>query len=38
VYAEKDGKRALDSTSLYGIVRLDAGLDFESQVVKERDA
>lgn len=31
-------KRKLDSSSLYGVVRRDAGLDFETELVKERDA
>jgi len=30
--------RYLDSSSLYGVIRQDAGLEFESDVVKKRDA
>ena len=37
-YAEADGGRPLDSSSMYGIIRQDAGLDFETEVVKRRDA
>lgn len=37
-YADSKGGRDLDSSSMYGIIRRDAGLDFESDVVKERDA
>lgn len=29
--------RKLDSSSLYGVVRMDSGLDFETDFVKERD-
>ena len=32
------GGRPLDSSSGYGITRQDAGLDFESTFVKERDS
>lgn len=32
-----DKGRALDSSSLYGVLREDAGLDFESDAVKRRD-
>jgi 3-hydroxyisobutyrate dehydrogenase-like beta-hydroxyacid dehydrogenase len=35
--AKKKG-RALDSSSMYGVLRQKAGLDFESDLVKERDA
>ncbi|KAH7192618.1 NAD binding domain of 6-phosphogluconate dehydrogenase-domain-containing protein [Fusarium flagelliforme] len=31
-------ERALDSSSMYGILRKEAGLDFETDLVKERDA
>jgi 3-hydroxyisobutyrate dehydrogenase-like beta-hydroxyacid dehydrogenase len=31
-------QRALDSSAVYGVVRMDAGLDFESNLVKNRDA
>ena len=31
------GPRALDSSSLYGVVRQDAGLDFRTDLVKKRD-
>jgi 3-hydroxyisobutyrate dehydrogenase-like beta-hydroxyacid dehydrogenase len=34
-----DGQqRALDSSSVYGVARMDAGLDFESNLVKEHNA
>jgi len=36
-FSDESGGRILDSSSLYGIVRRDAGLDFETRVVKERD-
>ena len=35
-YGENEG-RALDSSSMYGVLRKQAGLDFESDVVKTRD-
>ncbi|KAH8674302.1 hypothetical protein BX600DRAFT_457366 [Xylariales sp. PMI_506] len=36
--AGRDGqKRKLDSSSLFGVVRMDSGLDFETEDVKERD-
>lgn len=31
-------RRPLDSSSMYGILRKEAGLDFETDLVKERDA
>jgi 3-hydroxyisobutyrate dehydrogenase-like beta-hydroxyacid dehydrogenase len=34
----KEHKRQLDSAALYGIIRCDAGLDFENEFVKQRDA
>jgi hypothetical protein len=37
-HAKADGDRPLDSTSMYGVIRQDAGLDFETDLVKERDA
>ncbi|KAI0377730.1 hypothetical protein F5Y04DRAFT_171932 [Hypomontagnella monticulosa] len=36
-YSEKNGERKLDSSSLYGVVRQDAGLDFRTDLVKKRD-
>ncbi|KAF9696138.1 hypothetical protein EKO04_006109 [Ascochyta lentis] len=36
-WCEKNG-RALDSSSVFGVVRQKAGLDFENEVVKERDS
>lgn len=33
----RDHGRSLDSSSMYGILRQQAGLSFESDVVKERD-
>ena len=37
-YSESQGGRPLDSSSMYGIIRQDAGLDFETDMVKDRDA
>ncbi|TVY75727.1 Glyoxylate/succinic semialdehyde reductase [Lachnellula suecica] len=37
-YADDNGGRALDSTSMYGTIRREAGLDFRSDLVKGRDA
>lgn len=37
-YAESIGGRALDSSSMYGTIRRDAGLDFYTDLCKERDA
>ncbi|CAG8172164.1 unnamed protein product [Penicillium salamii] len=37
-FSEAHGDQPLDSSSGYGIIRQDAGLDFESPFVKERDA
>jgi hypothetical protein len=37
-YADEDGGRPLDSSSMYGIIRQDAGLDFEIDLIKKRDA
>ncbi|KAI0487218.1 hypothetical protein F4859DRAFT_501769 [Xylaria cf. heliscus] len=36
-YSEENGGRLLDSSSLYGIVRQDSGLDFRTEHVQERD-
>ncbi|KAE8414954.1 NAD binding domain of 6-phosphogluconate dehydrogenase-domain-containing protein [Aspergillus pseudocaelatus] len=36
-YSEQEG-RPLDSSAMYGIIRQDAGLDFENDFVKKRDA
>ncbi|KAK6956757.1 hypothetical protein Daesc_002037 [Daldinia eschscholtzii] len=36
-YSEKNGRRRLDSSSLYGVVREDAGLDFRTDLVRKRD-
>ncbi|KAI1387784.1 uncharacterized protein F4822DRAFT_407578 [Hypoxylon trugodes] len=36
-YSDKNGGRKLDSSSLYGIVREQAGLDFRTEVVQKRD-
>ncbi|KAI1359034.1 hypothetical protein F5Y08DRAFT_320585 [Xylaria arbuscula] len=38
VYSEENGQRPLDSSSLYGIVREDSGLDFRTDYVVKRDA
>ncbi|CRG83335.1 hypothetical protein PISL3812_00686 [Talaromyces islandicus] len=35
-YSDAHGGRALDSSSLYGIVREDAGLDFRNDIVRAR--
>jgi hypothetical protein len=35
-YSEAHSGRALDSSSLYGIVREDAGLDFRNDIVRAR--
>lgn len=37
-YAESQGARVMDSSSMYGVIRKDAGLDFETELVKKRDA
>ncbi|KAI0149617.1 hypothetical protein GGR57DRAFT_226989 [Xylariaceae sp. FL1272] len=37
VYSDENGQRPLDSSSLYGIVRQDSGLDFRTDYVKRRD-
>lgn len=37
-YAEAQGGRPLDSSSVYGIIRQGAGLDFETGFIKTRDA
>jgi len=37
-YADSQGSRPLDSSSMYGIIRQNAGLDFETELVKKRDA
>lgn len=36
-YSEEHGGRALDSSSIYGVVRHEAGLDFRTDLVKARD-
>jgi len=36
-WAQRNGERRLDSSSLFGAVREENGLEFESQVVRERD-
>lgn len=37
IYSENQGGRALDSSSLYGVVRRNAGLEFGTELVKQRD-
>ena len=37
-FSEAQGDRNLDSSAGYGIIRQDAGLDFENAFVKRRDA
>ncbi|KAI1427330.1 hypothetical protein F5Y12DRAFT_738469 [Xylaria sp. FL1777] len=37
MYSDENGHRPLDSSSLYGIVRQDSGLDFRTEYVKKRD-
>ncbi|KAF8858245.1 NAD binding domain of 6-phosphogluconate dehydrogenase [Acephala macrosclerotiorum] len=36
-FSDSQGQRPLDSSSLYGIIKRDAGLDFGSAFVKQRD-
>lgn len=36
-HAESDGLRPLDWSFTYGIIRQEAGLDFETDLVKKRD-
>jgi len=36
-YSSRYDNRSMDSSSLYGVVRMDAGLKFETDFVKERD-
>ncbi|KAI1406771.1 hypothetical protein F5Y13DRAFT_197164 [Hypoxylon sp. FL1857] len=36
-YSKQNGCRKLDSSSLYGVVRQDAGLDFRTELVRKRD-
>ncbi|KAI6082083.1 NAD binding domain of 6-phosphogluconate dehydrogenase-domain-containing protein [Hypoxylon rubiginosum] len=36
-WSDENGGRKLDSSSLYGVVRQDAGLDFRTDLVKKRD-
>lgn len=36
-HSVQESDRPLDSSSMYGIIRKDAGLDFETVVVKDRD-
>lgn len=36
-FSDAHGGRPLDSSSGYGIIRQDSGLDFENTFVKERD-
>ncbi|KAJ6044833.1 uncharacterized protein N7446_003027 [Penicillium canescens] len=36
-FSDENGGRPLDSSSGYGIIRQDAGLDFENEFVKSRD-
>lgn len=36
-WSDANGGRKLDSSSLYGVVRQDAGLDFRTDFVKKRD-
>lgn len=35
-YSDANEGRALDSSSLYGVIRQDAGLDFRNDVVQAR--
>lgn len=37
VYADRQGGRSLDSSSVYGVIRERSGLDFETDFVKQRD-
>ena len=36
-WTDENGGRGLDSSSLYGVVRMQSGLDFETDFVKMRD-
>ncbi|KAI1769367.1 hypothetical protein GGR53DRAFT_156192 [Hypoxylon sp. FL1150] len=36
-WSDENGGRKLDSSSLYGVVRQDAGLNFRTELVKKRD-
>lgn len=38
VYSDEHSGRPLDSSSMYGVVREEAGLDFQSDFVKSRDS
>ena len=37
-HADEHGGRPLDSSSMYGIIEQDAGVDFETDLLKKRDA
>ena len=37
-YSNQHGGRSMDSSSLYGVVRVDAGLDFQTDFVRDRDS
>ena len=37
-FGECDGERPLDSSSMYGALRKNAGLDFYTDLIKQRDA
>ncbi|KAI9051988.1 hypothetical protein LZ554_004242 [Drepanopeziza brunnea f. sp. 'monogermtubi'] len=37
-FSKKQGGRPMDSSSMYGIIRRDAGLEFETDLVRKRDA
>lgn len=37
LFAKGNGERALDSSSMYGFIRQEAGLDFYTDLCKERD-
>ncbi|KAJ5041738.1 uncharacterized protein L3040_005307 [Drepanopeziza brunnea f. sp. 'multigermtubi'] len=37
-FSKNQGGRPMDSSSMYGVIRRDAGLEFETDLVKKRDA
>lgn len=36
-YSQENGERAMDSSSIYGVLRVKADLDFQTEFVKQRD-
>lgn len=37
-YSQQNGDRPLDSSSLYGAIRQEAGLDFRTDLVRKKDS